>query len=125
MRKKFNMIKKIKWYNSRWFYLAVVVLLILSITFAATKTVAYFNYQEILKTEIDSLNNIIVSKDSLYQKLHKQKEKVRIIREKISTEEETQKIVYLEEELKKLRRSKTDTTITKDTPEELYKYFNK
>ena len=119
------MIKKVKWYNSRWFYLAVVVLLILSITFAATKTVAYFNYQEILKTEIDSLNNIIVSKDSLYQKLHKQKEKVKIIREKISTEEETQKIVYLEEELKKLRKSKTDTTITKDTPEELYKYFNK
>ncbi len=125
MRKKFNMIKKIKWYNSKWFYLAVVVLIILSIIFAATKTVAYFNYQEILKTEIDSLNNIIVSKDSLYQKLHKQKEKVKIIREKITTTEETQKIVYLEEELKKLRRSKTDTTITKDTPEELYKYFNK
>lgn len=118
------MIKKTKWYNSRWFYLGVIVLIIIIALYAATKSVAYFNYTELLKTENAAKSVEIDSLKKNYDKLFKQKERVKIIREKINTEEEDQRIAYLEQELLNLRRAKEDTIVKKDTPEQLYKYFN-
>ncbi len=117
-------IRKKKWYNSRWFYLGSIVLLIVGLYFAVTKTTAYFNYQELLKTENTTLKVEIDSLKKRYDKLEKQREKIVIIRERISTKEQDERIAYLEEELRKIRML-PDTIYKKDTPEELYQYFNK
>ena len=111
-----------RWYNSRWFYLGIILLIIFGLYFAVTKTTAYFNYQELLKTENTELKAQIDTLNKKYNRIEKERAKVVIIRERITTKEQEDRIAYLEEELRKIRIL-PDTVYKKDSPQELYKYF--
>lgn len=118
--KQYNM----KWYNNKWIYIAVIIVLIISLYLIFKQSSVYYNYQELLKSE-----NIILKKeiDSLtieYNELKNKKDKVVIIRERISTKDQDEKIAFLENELRKLK-IRRDTIITEDTPEGLLEYFKK
>lgn len=113
-----------KWYNNKWIYIAVIIILIISLYLIFKQSSVYYNYQELLKSE-----NIILKKeiDSLtieYNELKNKKDKVVIIRERISTKDQDEKIAFLENELRKLK-IRRDTIITEDTPEGLLEYFKK
>jgi predicted RND superfamily exporter protein len=114
--------QQIKWYNSKWFYLTIIVLFMIGLYFGITKSTTYFNYQELLKTENTSLKVEIDSLKKKYEKLEKKRVKIVMIRERITTKEQDDRIAYLEKELKKIR-TLTDTVHKKDTPQELYQYF--
>lgn len=116
------MLKKVKWYNIFWVRILGVLLILLLIYFAATKTVTYYNLNEYLKTEIENLKKKNIELDSLYQKEKVKKEKVRIIRERIQVGEDIEKVKKLEKELQELRKQKP-TPIDKISPEELDQYF--
>ncbi len=118
------MTRKEKWYNKWWIKVIVIVLIALGIYVALTKSTAFFNYQELLKSENTTLKIEMDSLKSRYNRLEKQRQKITIIREKITTAEQDQRIAYLEEELRKIRTLQ-DTVYKKDSPEELYQYFNK
>ena len=111
-----------KWYNSWWLKVAVIGVIIAFVYFLGRKTIIYLNYQEILKTEIDSLKKENIKLDSLYIALEKQKQKVTIIRQNISTKEDQDKIKALKLELTELRK-KLPKKVETITPEELDKYF--
>ena len=71
--------KKIKWYNTWWFRVIIILGIIISLYFGFRKTVTYFNYQEYQKTVIDSLSKQSTAKDSVIARLTEQKQKVKII----------------------------------------------
>jgi hypothetical protein len=114
--------KKIIWYKNIWIYIIIVIIGII-IKLSYKKTIEYFNINDYLKAQNDSLSRKIVIQDSIYKVLDFQKAKVVIIREKINTEYETKRIKELKEELRNLRNAKTDT-LPDDNPIKLLEYFN-
>ena len=120
MRKKYDM-KKIKWYNTWWFRLIVIVGIIISLYFGVRKTVTYFNYQEYQKTVIDSLNKQSISKDSVIARLTEQKQKVKIIRQNITIKPEEDRIKIIDHQLKEL--GKKEIVIDSLSPAELDKWL--
>ena len=114
--------KKVIWYKNIWIYIIILVIAII-IKLSYKKTIDYFNINDYLKAQNDSLSQQIVVKDSIYKVLEFQKAKVVVIREKINTEYETKRIKELKEELKNLRNIKSDTLVDND-PNKLLEYFN-
>lgn len=82
------------------------------------------SYQETLKKEIDSLNNEIKLRDSLYKIKSLEKDKITIIRERVTIDTESKKVEQLNKELDILKAIVYRDTI-KLTPTELKDYFNK
>ncbi len=82
------------------------------------------SYQDTLKVRIDSLNNEIRLRDSLYNIKSLEKDKITIIREKVTIETESKKVEQLNKELDILKAIVYRDTI-KVTPLELRDYFNK
>lgn len=116
------MIRKTKWYSTWWFRISVIVVVIVIIFFAVKKTNAYINYQEYLKTEIESLKRENTKLDSLYKLKAAEKEKIKVIREKISVQPELDRIKHLENQLLELRKQPPKQIDTL-SPEELDKYL--
>lgn len=106
--------KKIKWYNTWWFMLIVIVGIIISLYFGARKTVTYFNYQEYQKTVIDSLNKQSISKkDSVIARLTEQKQKVKIIRQNITIKPEEDRIKKSRPPVKRARQKRNSYRLFK------------
>ena len=82
------------------------------------------SYQRELKTRIDSLSREIKYRDSLYIIKSLEKDKITIIREKITIETESKKVEQLNKELDILK-ALVYRDSTKLTPIELSEYFNK
>lgn len=116
------MIKKTKWYNTWWFKIIIISIIAIVIYFAAKKTTVYINYQEYLKTEIDSLKRQNIILDSLYKSKVIDKEKIKIIREKISIQSELDRLEHLKNQLIELRKQPIKQTENL-SPEELDKYL--
>ena len=113
-----------KWYNNKWVYIATIIVLLISLYLILKQSSVYYNYQELLKSENIILKKEIDSLTEEYTLLKNKKDKVLIIRERITTKDQDERIVFLENELRKLK-TRRDTTITVDTPEELLEYFKK
>lgn len=101
-----------KWYKSWWIYVVVFFITIVLLILGLKKTKAYMNYQEYLKTEIEDLKRINLKKDQTIDSLILVKQKIKIIRERISTEEQDKVIRDLEQELTLLRKEKSELTPT-------------
>lgn len=114
--------KTVRWYNSRWFYLGIVLLVIFGLYFAATNSTPYFNWKELVNSENTEMQAQIDTLNKKYEKIEKERAKIVIVRERITTKEQEDRIAYLEEELRKIRIL-PDTIYKKDSPQELYKYF--
>ena len=107
--------------------LLLSLLLIVSIIVAITlykRNSTNKTYLDTLKEQIDSLNNELRVKDSLYIIKTLEKDKVKVVREKVSTAAEIAKIEKLEQELN-LLRSKVIVEVIELTPEETEEYFSK
>lgn len=91
-----------KWYHKWWFYalIAVIFLLLGAIIFRERDRVTQ---QEILKIEIDSLVKQTKNLDSLYRVTAAEKEKIRIIREKIDITQDLKKLQQLIAELEQVK----------------------
>lgn len=112
------------WYKSWWFGVAVVIGLFFLIFLAATKTTQFLNYQEYLKTEIDSLQNQSKRIALTIEALERKRDSVQIIRQRITIQEELNQIKKLAKEYEALKAIKPVVTDS-ITPEELNKYFIK
>lgn len=113
--------RKTKWYQTWWFRISVVILVILLI-FGGKEAITHYNYVESLKTHIKDQEKIITTQDSLYKIKEAQKEKIRVIREKISIQPDLERIKHLENQLLELRKQPPKQIDTL-SPEELDKYF--
>ena len=115
--------RKQPWYNNRWIYLGLLIVILYIFYYGITNSTQYYNYSILekqnveLKRQNDSLQ--IVAKE-----IRTKIEKTTIIRERISTEEEDARVYELEKQLNALRSLPKDTTVTQDSPEELFRYFN-
>lgn len=91
-----------KWYHKWWVYvlIAVIFLLIGAIVFRERERVTE---QQVLKTEIDSLVKQTKSLDSLYRVTAAEKEKIKIIREKIDITQDLKKLQELVAQLEKVK----------------------
>lgn len=114
--------KKIKWYNLFWVRILGVLVIVFGIYMAARKTVTYYNLNEYLKTEIESLKKKNTSLDSLYKLEKEKKEKVKIIKERIQVAGDLERIKKLEKELEELRK-KVPPKVEPLSPEDMTSYF--
>ena len=114
--------KVVKWYNLFWVRILGVVLILLLIYFAATKTVTYYNLDEYIKTGNEELKKENKKTDIEYKNVEEKKKKVKSTKEKIQVGEDIEKVKKLEKELQELRKQKP-TPIDKISPEELDQYF--
>jgi len=115
--------RKTKWYSTWWFRVSAVMLIILLI-FGGKEVVTHFNYVESLKTHIKSQDKKIETQDSLYKIKAAEKEKIKIIREKISIQSELDRLEHLKNQLIELRKQ-PPKQIDTISPEELDIYFKK
>lgn len=94
--------RNVKWYQQWWFYMLIIVIafLIGSLVFREKKRVTE---QQVLKTEIDSLVKQTKSLDSLYRATAAEKEKIKIIREKIDITQDLKKLQELVAQLEKVK----------------------
>jgi Tfp pilus assembly protein PilN len=114
--------KEIKWYNLFWVRILGVLVIVFGIYMAARKTVTYYNLNEYLKTEIESLKKKNTSLDSLYKLEKEKKEKVKIIKERIQVAGDLERIKKLEKELEELRK-KVPPKVEPLSPEDMTSYF--
>lgn len=115
------MTRKTKWYQSWWFRISTVVIIILLI-FGGKEAVTHYNYVESLKTEIKESEKQRLVQDSLYKIKEAEKAKIKIIREKIYIQPDLERIKHLENQLLELRKQPPKQIDTL-SPEELDKYF--
>jgi len=118
------MTRKEKWYNSWWVKVAVGLVIIYLLYLGTKTTVAYVNYQEYLKTEIEQLKKENTKLDSLYKTKVLEKEKIKIIREKISIQSELDRLEILTKQLEEIKTTKLEK-IDSIGPEDLQKYLQK
>lgn len=115
--------RKQPWYNNRWIYLGLLIVILYIFYYGITNSTEYYNYNALeqenkeIKRENDSLRIVV-------KEVRSNIEKTTIIRERISTEEEDARVYELEKQLNALRSLPKDTTVTQDSPEELFRYFN-
>lgn len=113
--------RKTKWYQTWWFKI-IVVILVVALVFGGKEAVTHFNYVESLKTHIKSQDKKIETQDSLYKIKAAQKEKIKIVREKISIQLELDRLEHLKNQLLELRKQ-PPKQIDTISPEELDKYL--
>ncbi len=91
-----------KWYQQWWFYvlIALVFLLLGAIIFRERDRVTQ---EEILKTEIEDLVKQTKILDSLYRAAAAEKEKIKVIREKIDITQDIKKLQQLIDELEEVK----------------------
>jgi len=108
--------------NILWIVAAIA--LILFIYLQVLQSTQYFNFQEYLKTEIESIKKQNKQLDSIYEIVSTERERIKIIREKISIAEELARMEKLKKDLELLRGEKP---LLSDSisPQELEKYFVK
>ena len=115
--------RKQPWYNNRWIYLGLLIAILYIFYYGITNSTEYYNYNALeqenkeIKRENDSLRIVV-------KEVRSNIEKITIIRERITTEEEDARVYELEKQLNALRSLPKDTTVTQDSPEELFRYFN-
>ena len=100
------MTRKPKWYNRWWVRIVFVAALIIALYFGGRKTVTYFNYQQYQKTVIDSLLKQSIAKDTVIARISKEKQKIKIVRQSISTKAEEDRLKIIEYKLKELEGRK-------------------
>lgn len=108
--------------NILWVIAAIA--LILFIYLQVVQSTQYFNIQEYLKTEIESIKRQNRQLDSIYKVVSTDRDRIKIIREKISIAEELARMEKLKRELELLRGEKP---LLSDSisPQDLEKYFVK
>lgn len=115
---------KQKWYNKWWIKVAAAVMILIILYIATKKTITYVNYQEYLKTEIEQLKKENIKLDSLYKTKVLEKEKIKIIREKISIQSELDRLEILTKQLEEIKTTKLEK-IDSIGPEDLQIYLQK
>lgn len=113
-----------KWYNKWWIKVAAGLMIIIILYIATKKTITYVNYQEYLKTEIETLKKENTKLDSLYKTKVLEKEKIKIIREKISIQSELDRLTELTKQLEEVRKTELNKIDT-ISPEQLQIYLQK
>ncbi len=117
-------VRKTKWYANKWTYIIGIILVVISY-FAFTEGPEYFNLNSYLKEIIKEKDEQIKEKDAALLEKEKEIKKIKATREKISTEETTNKIKRLEAELKLLHEAQKNGVEYKQlSPQELKNYFN-
>lgn len=114
--------RKIKWYNSKWFYYSIILITIIIIYLLVKNTVSQTNIAKHLKGQNEELLREGWKKDRVIDSLMIQKNKVKVIREKVSIASEEELIKKLQKELQDLR--KKEVVIDTITPEKLNIYLN-
>jgi uncharacterized membrane-anchored protein YhcB (DUF1043 family) len=91
-----------KWYHQWWVYvlIALIFLLLGALIFREKDRVAQ---EEILKTEIEDLVKQTKTLDSLYRAAAAEKDKIKVIREKIDITQDIKKLQQLINELDDVR----------------------
>ena len=111
------MTRKTKWYHTWWFYTIIILLLIIIIG-------GYFSGKKVLDdTKLEVLEKTNLKLDSLYKVTSAQKDKIRIIKEKIDITEDIKKLQSLIDEYDKIKKDTISST--KPTSKELLNYINK
>jgi predicted RND superfamily exporter protein len=87
--------------NILWILGAVAIILFIALQIR--QSAQYFNFQEYLKTEIESLKKQNNQLDSIYKVVSTERQRIKIIREKISIVEELNRMERLKRELEILR----------------------
>jgi len=115
---------KEKWYNKGWVKVAAGLMIVYLLYSNFKSSTLNHNLQEIHKTEINELKKQIIERDSLYNIAKNQKEKIKIIREKISIQSELDRLTELTKQLEEVRKTELNKIDT-ITPEQLQKYLQK
>lgn len=118
------MTMKEKWYNKGWVKVAAGLMIVYLLYSNFKSSTLNHNLQEIHKTEINELKKQIIERDSLYNIAKNQKEKIKIIREKISIQSELDRLTELTKQLEEVRKTELNKIDT-ITPEQLQKYLQK
>jgi len=109
---------------SRWWLIGIVVVLAIYLALNTRIINQYYNFQEYLKTEIETLKKQNKQLDSTLVIVSKERDKIRFIREKVSIAGELERLEILRKELEAIRAE--DPAITDSiSPEDLEKYFIK
>ena len=112
----------LKWYN-KWYYVVAAIILIVGIYFATRKAITYISVHDYLKTQVEVLERENVKLDSLYKISVAQKDKIRIIKEKIDISDDIKKLENLLSEYEAIKKDTVKTD--QPTPQELLNYLNK
>lgn len=112
----------LKWYN-KWYYVVGAIILIVGIYFATRKAITYISVHDYLKTQVEVLERENIKLDSLYKLTVAQKEKIKIIKEKIDISEDIKKLKDLIDEYEAIKKDTTPSI--QPTPQELLDYLNK
>lgn len=112
----------LKWYN-RWYYVVGAIILIVGIYFATRKAITYISVHDYLKTQVEVLERENIKLDSLYKITAAQKDKIKIIKEKIDISEDIKKLKDLMDEYEAIKKDTVPST--QPTPQELLDYLNK
>jgi flagellar biosynthesis/type III secretory pathway M-ring protein FliF/YscJ len=99
-----------KWYQKWWAYLilAIIFLVLGAVIFKEKETVTQ------QQTEIDNLVRQTKSLDSLYRATAAEKDKIKIIREKIDISKDLRKLEDLIQELEKVKAEKPKNNSVQD-----------
>jgi len=122
--KTYRKMTKEKWYNKWWIKVAAVLVIIYLLYSNFQSSTLNHNLQEIHKTEINELKKQIIERDSLYNIAKNQKEKIKIIREKISIQSELDRLEILTKQLEEIKVTKLEK-IDSIGPEDLQIYLQK
>lgn len=112
----------LKWYN-KWYYVVGAMILIVGIYFATRKAITYISVHDYLKTQVEVLERENIKLDSLYKITAAQKDKIKIIKEKIDISEDIKKLKDLIDEYEAIKKDTTPSI--QPTPKELLDYLNK
>ena len=119
------MTRKTKWYHTWWFYTIIILLLIIIIGayFSGKKVLDDMSVRKHLETKLEVSEKTNLKLDSLYRVTSAQKDKIRIIKEKIDITEDIKKLQSLIDEYDKIKKDSISST--KPTSKELLNYINK
>jgi len=118
-----------KWYNRWWIKYVVFVIILIVFYVLVRNTINETTISKHLKQKNEELLQDSKNKDKLIDSLVVQKNKVKIIREKISTKEQEARLQELRQQLVELRKQKVEANSIETikaippTPEELTKFL--
>jgi phosphopantothenoylcysteine synthetase/decarboxylase len=110
-----------KWYQNKWLYYGIALITIIGLYFLLRNTVNQTNLAKYLKQQNDDFRIELKMKDRIIDSLIVQKNKIRVVRDKVSTKAEEELIAKLQKELAELRSKQV--TVDTLTPERLNQYF--
>lgn len=112
--------RNVKWYHQWWFYLIIVAASLLIGVYGFRERTKYITNDHIQKIVIDSLTKKVEVITLLYEAAKLEKNKIKIVREKIDITDDIKKLEIL---LKKLQTVQKDTIKRKTSIQDLKRYL--